>query len=152
HAGRQRPAAAGRRRAAAARSRRSGPARDLVAMSLDAAALYALLPAVYRTRDAEHGGQLQALFAIMAAPSAIVEDNINQLYDDQSIERCARWAIPYLADLIGYNSIYEVAVAGPGRRAEVANTVGSRQRKGTLLALEQVTTDISGRAAFAVEQ
>jgi hypothetical protein len=121
-------------------------------MSLDAAALYALLPAVYRTRDAAGGGPLQALFAVMAAQSALVEDNINQLYDDQFIETCAPWVIPYLADLIGYNSVYEVAVAGPGRRAEVANTIGYRQRKGTLLALEQVTSDISGRATLAVEQ
>ena len=121
-------------------------------MSLDAAALYALLPAVYRTRDAAGGGQLQALFAVMAAQSAVVEDDINQLYDDQFIETCAPWVIPYLADLIGYNSIYEVAVGGPGRRAEVANTIGYRQRKGTLLALEQVTADISGRATLAAER
>ena len=83
--------------------------------------------------------QLQALFAVMAAQSAIVEDNINQLYDDQFIETCAPWVIPYIGDLIGYNSIYEIAAAGPGRRAEVANTIGYRRRKGTLLALEQVT-------------
>lgn len=121
-------------------------------MSLDAAALYALLPAVYRTRDAAGGGQLQALFAVMAAQSAVVEDNINQLYDDQFIETCALWVIPYIADLIGYNSIYEIAAASSDSRAEVANTIGYRQRKGTLLALEQVTADISGRAALAVEQ
>ena len=121
-------------------------------MSLDAKALYALLPAVYRTRDAAGGGQLQALFAVMAAQSAIVEDNVNQLYDDQFIETCAPWVIPYIADLIGYNSIYEIAVAGPGRRAEVANTIGYRQRKGTLLALEQVSADSSRRATLAAER
>ena len=121
-------------------------------MSLDAAALYALLPAVYRTRDAAGGGQLQALFAVMAAQSAVVEDNINQLYDDQFIETCAPWVIPYIADLIGYNSVYEIAVAGSGSRAEVANTIGYRQRKGTLLALEQVTADISGHATLAAER
>ena len=121
-------------------------------MSLDAKALYALLPAVYRTRDAAGGGQLQALFAVMAAQSAIVEDNVNQLYDDQFIETCAPWVIPYIADLIGYNSIYEIAVADPGRRAEVANTIGYRQRKGTLLALEQVTADSSRRATLAAER
>jgi hypothetical protein len=121
-------------------------------MSLDATALYALLPAIYRTRDAASGGQLQALFAVMAAQSVIVEDNINQLYDDQFIETCAPWAIPYLADLVGYNAIYEVDAASSDSRAEVANTIGYRRRKGTLLALEQVTTDISGRATLAAEQ
>ena len=88
----------------------------------------------------------------MAAQSAIVEDNIRQLYDDQFIETCAPWVIPYIGDLIGYNSIYEVASASSDSRAEVANTIGYRRRKGTLLALEQVSMDVSGRAAVAVEE
>ena len=141
-----------------ARSRRTGaellqldPATQgrigALVMSLDADQLFALLPAVYRTRDAAGGGQLQALFAVMAAQSAIVEDNISQLYDDQFIETCAPWVIPYIGDLIGYNSIYEVAAASSDSRAEVANTIGYRRRKGTLLALEQLAMDVSGRAA-----
>jgi hypothetical protein len=121
-------------------------------MSLDAEQLYALLPAVYRTRDEASGGQLQALFAVLAAQSGIVEQNIQQLYDDQFIETCAPWVIPYIADLVGYNSIYEIAAASSDSRSEVANTIGYRRRKGTLLALEQLSTDISGRAAVAVEE
>src|SRR6516225_6590281 len=121
-------------------------------MSLDAESLYALLPTVYRTRDDASGGQLKALVAVMAAQLGIVEDNINQLYDDQFIETCAPWAIPYIAELIGYNSIYEIAAAATDRRAEVANTVGYRRRKGTLLAAEQLSTDLSGRAAVVVEE
>ena len=87
-----RPAAG--RADAAARSRDPGQHRSLV-MSLDADQLFALLPAVYRTRDAANGGPLQALFAVIAAQSGIVEDNIEQLYDDQFIETCAPWVIPY---------------------------------------------------------
>jgi hypothetical protein len=121
-------------------------------MSLDAEQLFALLPAIHRTRDAEGGDPLQALFAVIAAQSAVVEDNIQQLYDDQFIETCAPWVIPYIADLIGYNSIYEVADASSDSRAEVANTIGYRRRKGTLLALEQLSMDISGRAAVVVEE
>ena len=121
-------------------------------MSLDAESLYALLPTVYRTRDDASGGQLKALVAVLAAQLGIVEDNINQLYDDQFIETCAPWAIPYIAELIGYNSIYEIAAAATDRRAEVANTVGYRRRKGTLLAAEQLSTDLSGRAAVVVEE
>jgi hypothetical protein len=120
-------------------------------MSLNAQQLYALLPAVYRTKDAP-SGQLQALFAVLAAQSAIVEDNIQQLYDDQFIETCAPWVIPYIGDLIGYNSIYEIAAASSDSRAEVANTIGYRRRKGTLVALEQVSIDVSGRAAVGVEE
>ncbi|HEX2746110.1 MAG TPA: hypothetical protein VHN16_17155 [Streptosporangiaceae bacterium] len=121
-------------------------------MSLDADQLFALLPAVYRTRDAVNGGQLQALFAVMAAQSGIVDDNIQQLYDDQFIETCAPWVIPYIGDLIGYNSIYEIASASSDSRAEVAHTIGYRRRKGTHLALEQLSMDISGRAIVVVEE
>ena len=45
-------------------------------MSLDAAGLYALLPAVYRTRDAAAGGQLQALCAVLAEQSGIVSATV----------------------------------------------------------------------------
>jgi hypothetical protein len=120
-------------------------------MSLNAAQLYALLPAIYRTRDAENGGQLQALLSIIAAQGCILEDNIRQLYDDQFIETCAQWVIPYIGDLVGDNTIYEIDGATSGRRAEVANTIGYRRRKGTLLALEQVAHDVSGLPAVGVE-
>jgi hypothetical protein len=120
-------------------------------MSLDAAQLYALLPAIYRTRDAENGGPLQALFAVLAAQGTILEENIQQLFDDQFIETCAPWVIPYIGDLVGDNTIYKVSGAVSGRRAEVANTIGYRRRKGTLLALEQVAMDVSGLPAAGVE-
>lgn len=121
-------------------------------MSLNADQLFALLPTVYRTRDAALGDPLQAFYAVLAQQFGIVEDNIEQLYDDQFIETCAPWVIPYIGDLIGYNSIYEIAGASFDSRAEVANTIGYRRRKGTLLALEQLSADVSGRAAFAVEE
>jgi len=121
-------------------------------MSLNADQLFALLPAVYRTRDADAGGQLQAFCAVLAQQLAVVEDNIQQLYDDEFIETCAPWVIPYIGDLIGYNSIYEVAGAASDSRAEVANTIGYRRRKGTVLALEQVCSDISGRTAWVGEE
>jgi hypothetical protein len=120
-------------------------------MSLTADQMYALLPAVYRTRDAENGGQLRALFGVLAAQSDLVRQNLRQLYDDQFIETCAPWVIPYLGDLIGYNSVYEIAAVAD-TRAEVANTVGYRRRKGTKIALQQVAIDVSGRAAVVVEQ
>lgn len=121
-------------------------------MSLNADQLFALLPAVYRTRDAENGGPLRALFAVMAAQSGILEDNIRQLYDDQFIETCAAWVVPYIGDLIGYNSIYAVTSASFDSRAEVANSISYRRRKGTLLALEQLSMDVSGCPAVAVEE
>ncbi|WP_446745341.1 hypothetical protein [Silvibacterium acidisoli] len=121
-------------------------------MSLSADQLFALLPAVYRDRDALNGGPLEAIFSILAAQAGIVEDNIQQLYDDQFIETCASWVIPYIGDLLGYNSIYEVTGASFDSRAEVANTISYRRRKGTLIALEQLTMDVSGRASMVVEE
>ena len=120
-------------------------------MSLNAEQLFALLPAVYRNRDGDIGDPLQSLYAVLAQQLGIVEDNIQQLYDDQFIETCEPWVIPYIGDLIGYNSIYELAAATDSR-AEVANTIGYRRRKGTLLALEQVVADVSGRTTVAVEE
>ncbi len=120
-------------------------------MSLDAEQLYNLLPAIYRTRDADNGEPLQALLTVAAGQSAILEENIDQLYDDEFIETCAPWVIPYIGELIGCTPIYEISGAVSGRRAEVANTIGYRRRKGTVLALEQVSMDVSGRRAAAVE-
>ena len=121
-------------------------------MSLSADQFFALLPAVYRNRDAANGCPLQALFSVMAQQSGIVEDNIQQLYDDQFIEPCAPWVIPYIGDLLAYNSVYEVASASFDSRAEVANTISYRRRKGTLIALEQLSMDVSGRPAVVVEE
>jgi hypothetical protein len=121
-------------------------------MSLTADQLYALLPAVYRTRDQEAGAPLQAFMDVLAGQLALIEDNLQQLYADEFIETCASWVIPYIGDLIGSNGLYEIGSAGPGTRAEVANTIGYRRRKGTLLALEQIAKDTSGMPACGVEE
>ncbi|WP_213803541.1 hypothetical protein [Granulicella sp. dw_53] len=120
-------------------------------MSFDAKQMYALLPAIYRTRDVENGSPLFALFSVIAAQGAVLEENIRQLYDDEFIETCAPWVVPYIGDLVGSSTIYEIAGVLSGRRAEIANTIGYRRRKGTLLALEQVSMDVSSRPAAAVE-
>src|SRR5260221_3659245 len=118
-------------------------------MSFDIESLYTLLPAIYRIRDAEQGEPLKALLAVIAEQVAVAEENLAQLYDDQFIETCAGWVIPYIGDLIGYRGLYDInpdtgANAG-GRttdpltvahRAEVANTIGFRRRKGTVAMLE----------------
>jgi len=120
-------------------------------MSPDAQQLYELLPAVFRVRDADNGEPLKALMQVIAGEASILQDKIRQLYDDEFIETCASWVIPYIGDLVGANSVYEIAAAASGRRAEVANTIGYRRRKGTLIALEQVCMDVSGMPALAVE-
>jgi hypothetical protein len=120
-------------------------------MSLNAEQLYALLPVLYRTQDVKNGLPLQALLRVISEQAAILEDNIQQLYDDEFIETCAQWVVPYIADLVGASPVYEIGAAARGRRAEVANTIAYRRRKGTLVALEQVARDVSGLPAVAVE-
>ena len=121
-------------------------------MSTTPSPIYSLLPAVFRNRDALQGGPLQALFEVLESQYGIVKDNVWQLYNDQFIETCAPWVIPYIGQLIGYDPVYTAALTTPDSRAEVANTIGYRRRKGTLVALEQITHDVSGRTTMAVEE
>jgi hypothetical protein len=114
--------------------------------------IYALLPSIYRARDDLLGDPLASFYSVLESQYAIVKDNLLQLYDDQSIETCAPWVIPYIGALIGFDPAYTVALAGADSRAEVANTIGYRRRKGTRIALEQMTHDVSGRTTMAIEE
>lgn len=135
--------------------------------------LYNLLPAVYRLRDAEmavpettytaalrvidpkeadlHRRPLFNLIAIIAEQTAVVQESLEQAYDDLFIESCAEWVVPYIGDLIGARTLHGKAITVKGGRAEVANTLGLRRRKGTLAALEQIAQNVSGLPAVAVE-
>ena len=62
-------------------------------MSFDAKRLYELLPTIYRVRDADQGEPLEALMAVIAEQTGILEENLEQLYDDQFIETCADWVV-----------------------------------------------------------
>jgi len=120
-------------------------------MSFDAKRIYELLPAIYRIRDSEHGEPLKALLAVVADQAGVLEEDLAQLYDDQFIETCADWAVPYIGDLIGYRALHNVAPKIGSQRAEVAHTIGFRRRKGTAAMLEQLARDVTGWNARAVE-
>ena len=119
--------------------------------TLNADRLYALLPAVYRIRDEQQGHPLRDLVALMAQEFEALEENVEQLYDDQFIETCAEWVAPYIGDLIGYRPLYGVAAAVASPRAEVANTIAYRRRKGTAAMLEQMARDVTEWPSRAVE-
>jgi hypothetical protein len=119
--------------------------------TLNAERLYALLPALYRIRDEQQGHPLRALVALMAQEFEALEENVEQLYDDQFIETCAEWVAPYIGDLIGYRSLHGVVAAVASPRAEVANTIAYRRRKGTAAMLEQLAHDVTEWPARAVE-
>lgn len=120
--------------------------------TLNAERLYALLPAVYRIRDEQQPDHpLRALVTLVAQEFELLEENVEQLYDDQFIETCQEWVAPYIGDLVGYRPLHGVAPAISSPRAEVANTISYRRRKGTAAMLEQLARDVTDWPARAVE-
>ena len=124
--------------------------------------LYKLLPVVYRQRDEELGGPLRDLLRVISEQVDVVEDNILQLYENWFIETCEDWTVPYIGELIGYTPVHEAGE--PGRlpedrernrilipRREVATTIQSRRRRGTLALLEEVARSTAGWPSRAVE-
>jgi hypothetical protein len=109
--------------------------------------LYQLLPAVHRREDAGLGYPLEALLDIVSTEVGHVQRNISDLWDDFFVETAAEWAIPYVADLIGSSPLHDV---GGSRRADVANTIRYRRRKGALAMLEEMAADVTGWGARAV--
>ena len=120
-------------------------------MNPEADKLYQLLPAIYRIRDAEQGNALRALCEVLAEDIAVLRENLDQLYDDQFIETCADWVAPYIGDVIGYRTLHAVTERTRSARAEVANTIAYRRRKGTATVLEQLARDVTGWNARVVE-
>lgn len=104
------------------------------------------------TEQLEHalGGPLANLLAVFAEQIAVLQEDLDQLYDDQFIETCADWVVPYIGDLLGSHALHGIAtIASP--RAEVAHTIAYRRRKGTVPVIEQVAHDVTGWNASAVE-
>jgi hypothetical protein len=112
--------------------------------------LFDRLPDIYRVRDAEQSppDQLRSYLAAVEQVYGALHENIAQLYDDLFIDTCDDWVIPYLADLLGTTHL-----KGEPRtlRADVADTIALRRRKGTLGAVERLAVNLTGWACRAVE-
>lgn len=121
--------------------------------------LFRLLPLVHQMRDAEQGHVLRALLRVIAEQVNLVEDDIARLYDNWFIETAEDWAVPYIADLVGYRPVADTGHAGAEGalarvlvpRREAANTIRYRRGKGRLALLEQLAHDVAGWPAHAVE-
>jgi len=132
-------------------------------MSFDVNRIYELLPAVYRIRDTEVAqrlgqsegvskqGPLKALLTVIAEQAAVLEEDLDQLYDDLFIETCAEWVVPYIGDLVNAGRVFAFPGARFTERAFVANTMAYRRRKGTAAVLEQLARDVTGWNASVVE-
>jgi hypothetical protein len=101
--------------------------------------------------DEKQRGPLKALLSIIADQIAVLEDNFDQLYDDQFIETCAEWVVPYIGDLVAARGLYVYPDADFSQRSQVANTLSYRRRKGTAAVLEQLARDVTGWNASVVE-
>jgi hypothetical protein len=109
--------------------------------------LVQLLPAVYGLRDGDDG-PLRELLDVVSGQLAVLEDDLDRLYDDQFVETCAPWLLPYIGDLLGITGLPSAPLTP---RAEVAHTIAYRRRKGTAAILEQLARDVTGLPARAVE-
>lgn len=137
-------------------------------MAFDLNDLFGRLPAVLQLKDHAQGAALQAaldapemadagdygplksLLSVMLREGQIVAEDIAQLYDDQFIETCAPWVVPYLGALVGARQ-YEVLPGTQSARQQVATTFELRQRKGTLWALEVAVSVATGWPVHGVE-
>src|ERR1700759_2902359 len=93
--------------------------------------LWSLLPAIYRTLDTDQfnaNGPLRELVNRIGAQAANVRRNIDRLWEDQSIESCDDWVIPYIGALLATNLV--PGLDPRGQRLDVANTISYRRRKG----------------------
>ena len=102
-------------------------------------------------QQAALAGPLANLLAVVAEQTAVLEEDLDQLYDDQFIETCADWVVPYIGDLVGYRTLNSQIPSIASPRAEVAHTIAYRRRKGTVVVLEQLARDVTGWNATAVE-
>lgn len=100
-------------------------------------------------------GPLGAFLELVADQVAVLEESLDQLYDDLFLETAAPWALPYLGDLIGYRLLHPTE-SGEGaawdRRAEIGHTIAFRRRKGTASMLEQLARDVTGHPGAAVAE
>jgi hypothetical protein len=114
--------------------------------------LWSLLPAVYRAQDTDQyssNGPLREMVNRIGVQAAILRRSIDRTWEDQSIETCDDWVIPYIGDLLVTNLVANLDARG--QRQDVANTIYYRRRKGTVAILEEIAVDITGWEAKIVE-
>ena len=109
------------------------------------------IPGVYKEEDGlgVKPDVLRSVVVIMARQAAIARRSIDRLWEDEFIELCDDWAIPYIGDLVGTRLVHELNRRG--RRVDVARTIFYRRRKGTLHVLETLIRDIGDWEGVVVE-
>lgn len=114
--------------------------------------LWHLLPAIYHAQDTEsfdRAGPLRELINRIATQAAILRRSIDRLWEDQSIETCDDWVIPYIGELLATRLV--ASLGAREQRLDVAKTIYYRRRAGTVAILEEIARDITGWEAKTVE-
>lgn len=122
--------------------------------------LYDRLPEIYRIKDADlpasflrdgvavEALQLKSYLAPIEEMFGAIHENIESLYHDFFVETADDWVIPYLADLLGTSHLSGEAWT---LRADVADTIALRRRKGTLGAIELLTYNLTRWGVHSIE-
>ena len=113
--------------------------------------LWQLVPEVYRNEDglAANPGVLRRVVELIAAEAARSRRSIDRLWEDQHVETCDDWAVPYIGDLVGARLVG--ALDRRARRVDVANAVKFRRRRGTPDLLDSLVRAMSGWDVVLVE-
>jgi hypothetical protein len=112
--------------------------------------LYERLPEIYRIKDQEQQpkDQLKSYLALVEEVFAEIHKNIEALYNDFFIDTCDNWVIPYIGDLLGVSHLK----GDPATlRADVAETIALRRRKGTLAGMERLVYNLTRWGVHCVE-
>jgi hypothetical protein len=106
--------------------------------------LWQLLPEVYRHADGltANPDVLRQIVEVIAAEVAQTRRSIDRLWEDQHIETCDDWAVPYIGELVGARLVS--ARDRRGRRVDVANAMYFRRRRGTPEVLDTLVRAMSG--------
>jgi hypothetical protein len=104
--------------------------------------LYERLPEIYRIKDEEVSPpyQLKNYLELVEDAYGEIHKNITALYNDFFIATADDWVIPYIGDLLGTSHL----TGDPWTlRADVADTIHLRRRKGTLASIEKLTYNLT---------
>src|SRR5690349_17130652 len=112
--------------------------------------LFERLPEIDRIKDAEQfpPNQLRDYLALVEEAFSTINENIEALYHDLFIETCDDWVIPYIGDLLGTSHLKGESWT---LRADVADTIALRRRKGTIGAIELLAYDLTEWGVHCVE-
>ena len=113
--------------------------------------LWQLVPEVYRNEDslAANPGVLRRIVEVIGAEAARSRRSIDRLWEDQHVETCDDWAVPYIGDLVGARLVS--TEDRRARRVDVANAVKFRRRRGTPDLLDSLVRTLSGWDVVLVE-